>query len=156
VVGLDDEVLDLGDRLRRLKGERTPDNFKIVAGAAKALRALDGRYRLGIVTTRGQRDAETFLVQYQLADLFEVVVTRESTPRIKPHPQPVQHATKMMGISPEHCVMVGDTKVDIEAAKKAGARAIGVLCGFGERDELEASGADLIINSIAELTDWLI
>ena len=57
-------------------------------GAAEAVRKLEGHYRLGIVTTRGQEDAESFLIQYQLADLFEVVVTRESVPRIKPHPVP--------------------------------------------------------------------
>jgi len=156
VVGLDDDVLDLGNRLRRFKGERTIANLKAVPGAAEAVRALDGRYRLGIVTTRGQRDTEAFLAQYQLTDLFEVVVTRESTPRIKPHPQPIQHAAEILGLSPQRCVMVGDTTVDIEAAKKAGTRAIGVLCGFGEQDELDAAGADLILDSTAELTDWFI
>jgi len=156
VVGLDDNVLDLGDRLRRFKGERTTANFKMVPGAAEAVRALDSRYRLGIVTTRGQRDTEDFLAQYQLTDLFEVVVTRESTPRIKPHPQPVRHAAEMLDLPPERCAMVGDTTVDVEAAKKAGARAVGVLCGFGERDELETAGADLILGSTAELAEWFI
>jgi HAD superfamily hydrolase (TIGR01549 family) len=156
VVGLDDNVLDLEDRLRRFKGERTEANFEVVPGAAEALRALDGHYRLGIVTTRGQRDTEAFLVQYQLTDLFEVVVTRESTPRLKPHPQPVRYAAEMLGLSPERCVMVGDTTVDMEAAKKAGARAIAVLCGFGEREELEAAGADIILESTARLGELLI
>lgn len=155
VVGLDDEVLELGDRLRRLRGERTIVNFRTVPGAAETLRALDGHYRLGIITTRGKRDAEAFLAKYQLTDLFEVVVTRESTPRLKPHPQPVCHAAETLGLTPERCVMVGDTTVDIEAAKRAGARAIGVLCGFGEQEELQTAGADLILNSTAELADWL-
>lgn len=156
VVGLDDNVLDLGDRLRRFRGERTEANFEVVPGTAETLRALDGHYRLGIVTTRGQRDTESFLVQYQLTDLFEVVVTRESTPRLKPHPQPVRYAAEMLGLSPERCVMVGDTTVDMEAAKKAGARAIAVLCGFGEREELEAAGADIILDSTARLGELLI
>jgi HAD superfamily hydrolase (TIGR01549 family) len=156
VVGLDGGVLGLSERLRRLKGERSPDNFKIVPGAAETLRELEPHYRLGIVTTRGQGDAESFLIQYQLADLFEVVITRESAPRIKPHPQPVRYAAEMLNLPPERCAMVGDTTVDVEAAKKAGAWAIGVLCGFGERHELEESGADLLIESTTELTDWLV
>ncbi|MFZ5919121.1 MAG: AI-2E family transporter [Chloroflexota bacterium] len=156
MVGLDDEVMALGDRLSQLRGQRTTANFKIVAGAVEALHTLDSHYRLGIVTTRNQQDAEAFLVQFQLMDLFEVIVTRESTPRIKPHPQPVQYAAEMMGLPPARCLMVGDTKVDIEAAKKAGARAIGVLCGFGEKEELTQSGADLILDSTAELPDWLV
>ena len=156
VVGLDDDLFALSARLRRLKGERTVDNFRVVPGADQALRALEGHYRLGIVTTRGQREAEAFLAQYQLTDLFEVVVTRESTPRLKPHPQPVRHAAETLGLPPERCVVVGDTTADVEAAKRAGAWAIGVLCGFGEREELEAAGADLILDSTAELTDWLV
>ena len=156
VVGLDDEVLDMGNRLRRLKGERTANNFRIVPGAAETLLALNGHYRLGIVTTRDQGDTEAFLAQYQLTDLFEVVVTRESTPRIKPHPQPVRHAAETLGLPPESCLMIGDTTVDIESAKRAGAWAIGVLCGFGERQELEEAKADLILDSTAQLDKWLI
>jgi HAD superfamily hydrolase (TIGR01549 family) len=154
-VGLDDNLFALTDRLRRFKGERTSDNFQIVVGADKALRTLEGRYRLGIVTTRGQRDTEAFLVQYQLADLFEVVITHESTPRLKPHPEPVRRAAEALSLPPERCVMVGDTTVDVEAAKKAGAWAIAVLCGFGEWEELKAAGADLILESTAKVTQWL-
>ncbi len=51
--------------------------------------------------------------------------------------------------------MVGDTAVDIISAKAAGSYAIGVLCGFGEREDLLAAGADLILEATAELTDWL-
>ncbi len=155
-VGLDDNLFALAERLHRLKGQRTAANFRLVPGADAALRALESHYRLGLVTTRGQRDTEAFLVQYQLADLFEVVVTHESTPRIKPHPEPVRHAAEALGLSPEHCAMVGDTTMDVEAAKKAGAWAIAVLCGFGEWEELKAAGADLILDSTAELPDWLI
>jgi phosphoglycolate phosphatase-like HAD superfamily hydrolase len=85
-----------------------------------------------------------------------VVVTRESTLRLKPHSEPVHHAAEMLGLPPERCVMIGDMTVDVKAAKKAGTWAIGVLCGFGERAELEAAGADLILDSTAELPHWLV
>lgn len=51
--------------------------------------------------------------------------------------------------------MVGDTRVDIWAAQAAGARSAGVLCGFGEADELKRAGADLILETTSELEDWL-
>jgi N-acetyl-D-muramate 6-phosphate phosphatase len=41
--------------------------------------------------------------------------------------------------------------VDILAGKRAGAQAVGVLCGFGERAELERCGADLILDHTADL-----
>jgi phosphoglycolate phosphatase len=49
--------------------------------------------------------------------------------------------------------MIGDTTVDIRAGKAAGAQAIGVLCGFGEEDELLQLGADLILKSTSDLTE---
>ncbi|MCZ7672946.1 MAG: HAD hydrolase-like protein [Chloroflexi bacterium] len=47
--------------------------------------------------------------------------------------------------------MVGDTTVDVQAARRAGAWSIGVLCGFGEQTELKTAGAHLILNSTAEV-----
>jgi len=52
--------------------------------------------------------------------------------------------------------MVGDTTADIIAGKSAGLKTVGVLCGFGERTELERAGADLILNSTADLADLLL
>ncbi len=52
--------------------------------------------------------------------------------------------------------MIGDTTVDIRAGKAAGAQTVGVLCGFGERAELERQGADLILKNTSELADVLL
>ena len=51
--------------------------------------------------------------------------------------------------------MVGDTTVDILAARSAGARSAAVLSGFGEEDELERAGADLILKSASKLREWM-
>ncbi|MGD8751363.1 MAG: hypothetical protein PVG14_08065, partial [Anaerolineales bacterium] len=48
-----------------------------------------------------------------------------------------------------------DTVVDILAAKAAGSQSVGVLCGFGEEDELRQAGSDLIINRTDQLTEAL-
>jgi phosphoglycolate phosphatase-like HAD superfamily hydrolase len=55
----------------------------------------------------------------------------------------------------ERCLMVGDTTADIRAARAAGARSIGVLCGFGQHEELERAGADLILETTGDLMDWM-
>jgi phosphoglycolate phosphatase len=47
--------------------------------------------------------------------------------------------------------MVGDTTVDVKAARRAGAWSAAVLCGFGERQELERAGAHVVLNSTADL-----
>ena len=73
------------------------------------------------------------LDEHGLTGLFDTIVTRESFHRLKPHPGPVELAARQLSLLPEHCVMVGDTAVDMRAARAAGAWALGVLCGFGER-----------------------
>jgi predicted PurR-regulated permease PerM/phosphoglycolate phosphatase-like HAD superfamily hydrolase len=154
-LGLHDDVLDLGNHLSRLRGLDTPPNFRPVDGIVGALHDLGRRYHLAIVTTRSQCEAQTFLSQQGLEDLFQVVVGRENTWRIKPHPEPVQHAAKELGVPVERCLMVGDTGVDILAARSAGARSVGVLSGFGEEKDLDRAGADLILQSVSSLQNWM-
>ena len=150
-VGLDDEVLDIGDRLRRMRGLYTPLNFRPVDGVIEMLHDLSRRYHLAIVTTRSRQEAEMFLAQQELDGLIQVVVGREDTWRIKPHPSPVRHAADQLAAPVERCLMVGDTRADIWAARAAGARAAGVLCGFGRREELERAGADMIVSVTSDL-----
>ena len=58
-----------------------------------------------------------------------------------------------MSVSADHCLMIGDTTVDIRAGKAAGAQTVGVLCGFGTERELRRAGADLILQSTADLME---
>ncbi len=51
--------------------------------------------------------------------------------------------------------MIGDTTVDIQAGRAAGAQTIGVLCGFGEEEELRRKGADMILTETAEVIQVL-
>lgn len=51
----------------------------------------------------------------------------------------------------ENVIMVGDRRFDIEGAKEAGIASIGVLYGYGSREELVTAGADMIVNNVAEL-----
>jgi len=150
-VGLDRPVRFMANRVSRLWGHRAPAQFEIIVGVQEMLAQVGARYRLAVVSTRGRKDSEAFLAQYGLQDLFEVVVTSESTWRLKPHPAPVLYAAERLGLDPQHCLMVGDTTVDIKSALRAGAWSVGVLCGFGMRRELERVGAHVILDSTADL-----
>lgn len=151
VLHLDDDLFSLNDCLRRLRGLRTPANFLAVDGVVDMIQALCQRYPLAVVTTRSRRDTWAFLNQYCIRDCFRVVITHEDTVRLKPHPEPIRRTARILGVPVERCLMVGDTTVDILSARRAGAMAVGVLCGFGERTELERAGAHAILESTAEL-----
>jgi phosphoglycolate phosphatase-like HAD superfamily hydrolase len=109
-----------------------------------------------VVTVRGARPTHAFLEQFGLEPLFRVVATAQTTPHTKPYADPILWAARELGMPVEACLMVGDTTVDILAGKRAGAQTVAVLCGFGQRAELERAGASLILPETADLAGVLL
>lgn len=142
--------------LHQIRGEADPQHLQLIPGVRAALEALVERYSLAIVTAREQRSTEAFLRITNLKTLFRCVATARTCRRAKPHPAPVRWAATQMNVPPQACLMVGDTTIDIRAGVAAGAQTVGVLCGFGERHELERAGADLILESTTDLVDVLV
>ncbi|MDF1514266.1 MAG: HAD family hydrolase [Anaerolineae bacterium] len=151
ILGMDTVLFKLRAWLHRHQPKPT---FRIIEGVKPMLEYLHEHAELVVVSTRSQVDAMAFLEQHGLADLFSLVVSQESTPRLKPHPDPVIYAAQALGLSPDACVMVGDTTVDVLSARRAGAWAVGVLCGFGEEAELQRAGAHLVLSSSADLRSY--
>ena len=147
MVGLDAVLFGV----RRMLSGQVKPTFRIIEGVKPMLAYLAEHAQLAVVTTRSQDDAMAFLHQHELTDLFNLVVTQSTTKRLKPHPQPVLYAAEQLGLAPEACVMVGDTPVDVLSGCRAGAWAVGVLCGFGEKDELWRAGAHVVLPSTADL-----
>ena len=76
--------------------------------------------------------------------------------RVKKH-DVIEYALERYGITErDECIMIGDRLHDIEGAKKSMMKSIGVLWGYGSREELEAAGADFICESVADLFDMII
>lgn len=146
---LDDEAFRLNQWMQSCLGNCHPEAMKPVPGVEAALRTLKPTYKLALVTTRADSIAWHFLRTNDLEELFDAVVTRDDVRRLKPHPEPVLTASRLLGLEPQACVMVGDTVVDIRAGQAAGTRTIGVLCGFGGPRDL--ADADLILDSTADL-----
>lgn len=62
---------------------------------------------------------------------------------------------KNTGIEPDRFIMIGDKHFDILGAKSVGIKSLGVLYGYGSFEELSAAGADYLVNSVEELTSFL-
>lgn len=67
----------------------------------------------------------------------------------------VRYALESCGISPDRAVMIGDRHHDIEGAKDNTLESIGVLWGYGSREELSASGATRLAESVPQLASLL-
>ena len=127
----------------------------MVKGVFEMLAGMHSRFPMAIVSARDELTTNLFLDQFNIAPLFKSVVTSQSCRYTKPFPDPVIKAAADMGLDPQQCLMIGDTTVDIRAGKAAGAQTVGVLCGFGTERELRRAGADLILESTAQLMEIL-
>lgn len=154
--GIDEIAAKLGGYFYRfgLSGSTTP--FTLIEGVAEMLGTLSSHFPLSIVSARREVSVRVFLEQFNLSEYFQVVVTAQTCKRTKPHPSPILWAATQMDVPPETCLMVGDTTVDIIAGKLSGAQTAGVLCGFGDEEELRKAGADLILTTTPELLKYII
>ena len=64
----------------------------------------------------------------------------------------IEYALEKLNITDrENCIMIGDRHHDINGAKKTGMKSIGVLWGYGSKEELEAAGADYICENVEDI-----
>jgi phosphoglycolate phosphatase-like HAD superfamily hydrolase len=155
-LGLDAPLARLGDLVYHLGMGRKEAQFLVIRGVQGMLAALQAHYPLAVVSARGERNTLAFLRQCGLQGYFEQVVTGQTCRYTKPFPDPILWAARGMQVAPAEVLMVGDTGVDIRAAKAAGAQTVGVLCGFGKETELRREGADLILPNTCDLLPVLL
>ena len=141
------------DRLWR--GHYAKHRPKLITGARRVLARLCASHDLGLVTS-GDRDRVTRqLREFRLTRLFRARVCSGDTLRKKPHPEPLRLALRKMKLDPMACVYVGDAPQDVEMARRAGVRAIGVLGPFPTEQRLRAARPEFVLESIEELPDAL-
>jgi len=83
------------------------------------------------------------------------VVTALDVKKPKPFPDALQIAAERLEVKIQDCAIIGDSVVDVQAGKSAGAKTIAVLSGLFSRGELEKQRPDLIIRDINSLPDFL-
>lgn len=74
---------------------------------------------------------------------------------LKPSTMGLELLTKEAGLTPDECLYIGDTSVDMKTGTAMGMFTIGVLWGFREKDELVKNGADLIVSHPVEISDYI-
>lgn len=155
VLGLDDELVRLGNWFSDRSGRHARGHFTLMPGVDDLLARLSAHYRLGIVTARPERGTRAFLEQFNLSRRFHAVASAQTAAHTKPYPDPVLWCAARLGVPPAACLMIGDTAVDPLCGRRAGAQTVGVLCGFGSRAELERAGADVILEHTTQLAGLL-
>ena len=126
-------------------------------GMQEVLEHLDKhKTRWGVVTSKPAWLTEPLLKHFKLDQRSQCMVSGDTVSRKKPHPEPLLHACKLTQTQPKDAVYVGDTEMDMQAAKAAGMTAIAALYGYRKPDSRpETWHADYMIESPLDILDYL-
>ena len=149
----DREARRLARRKRDLYVELARGGLRAVEGAPAFIEHLARRgIPRAVGTSASRMDVERMLGAVGLRRHFEVVVTSEDVRLGKPDPEVYVLAARRLGAARGACVVFEDSVVGIQAARRAGMRAIGVTTAYGE-EELRAAGAEAVIADFERL-EW--
>lgn len=121
------------------------------AGVTEVLQALKGAGVQVAVLSNKYDPAAKALTEYYFPGLIDLTLgERQGVPR-KPDPTACHEVLSMLSADAASTVYIGDSDVDMQTAKNAGLRAIGVTWGFRPRASLAAAGADVLADLPYEL-----
>jgi phosphoglycolate phosphatase len=126
------------------------DKSRLFPGIAEALHELAAReIRMAVISNKNEDLSTLLLENLGIHGLFESICGGDTYPERKPSPLPLLNVADRMGISPDECVMVGDSINDMRAGQQANISSIGCTWGYGSTEEL--AGADILAHTPQEL-----
>jgi len=155
----DDERYEpLKQRFLQLYEQNICIDTRLFDGIAELLAALESRnLPWGIVTNKMERFTFPLLGALELDRRAACIVGGDTAPRAKPHPDPLLHAAKQIGLAPEACIYVGDDLRDIQAARAAGMRSVAAAYGYlGEDADVTLWQADAIVSHPLEVLNHVV
>ncbi len=147
--GLDSHPAELQRRGRKYVEEVFKAELELMDGFTRLHRLLNGRYRLGLVTSTGTDLYQLVADKLKLNGRFQEVVCGDMTDNHKPHPEPYLEMMRRLGVTPEESVVVEDSIHGLQAARDAGAWTI-ALTGSAPPENMPPVHA--IVDSLGELS----
>jgi HAD superfamily hydrolase (TIGR01509 family) len=139
---------DVLARMRRLYRTSVP----LIAGAERAVRALQARWPLGLASSSNREIIELALAAAGLADAFAVSVSSEEVPRGKPAPDVYLETARRLGVPAAACVAIEDSSNGLRSAAAAGLAVIAVPHPTYPPAPDAIKSARLVLPGLAELT----
>jgi len=110
----------------------------------------------GIVTNKPGWLTDPLLAALGLDRRAACAVSGDTLPERKPHPLPLLHAARLVGVDPGRCVYVGDAERDIQAGRAAGMTTVVAAYGYiSDGEDPRAWQPHGVVNSPDELLDWM-
>ncbi len=110
----------------------------------------------GVVTNKSSRFTDPLTRTMSLFARAQAIISGDTTPHTKPHPEPLLEAARRLNVHPAQCVYVGDDERDVIAGLAAGMKTVAATYGYlGKKTEVQAWGAHAEINSPLALLQLL-
>jgi pyrophosphatase PpaX len=111
--------------------------------------------KLGLVTSKSRSTTQMAFDLTGIEPYFDQTICSDEAPRNKPEPDPILLCLRLLEVEPERAAYVGDSPFDMQAARAARVRAVGVSWGVFPEEALQAERADVVVSTIEELAGVL-
>jgi phosphoglycolate phosphatase len=125
-----------------------------VPDALARLRSAD--MHMAVVTNKERRFALRLLENARLAPYFDVLLGGDSLPYKKPHPLPIRYCLERMNVPVHAAAHLGDSRTDVQSARRAGVAAWAVPYGYNYGEPIEDAQPDRVFASIEEMADHVV
>lgn len=124
----------------------------VYPGIADLIAALAGAgHKLAVVTSKVRPHAEPIIAHLPFGDAFDALYAPDPSTAKSEKAEMIAAAVADFEHVVDDVIMIGDRHFDIDGAVANGVRGIGVLWGFGDREELEKAGAWKVVETPAEI-----
>ena len=128
------------------------DDSKIFPGVIDVLDFLNkNNILVSLLTTKSQGQADKIIDHFNLRKNFTFVMGRRDSIANKPSGEPLEFICSEIKVNLQSTLMVGDTELDIQCGKNAGAKTCAALYGYRTKEAMEAEAPDYLIPDIIEL-----
>lgn len=129
------------------------DESKLYPGVEETLLILNNNHEIktSILTTKSQDQAEKIVNHFRLGNYFNYIMGRRTGVAYKPSAEPLNFICKKLRTDSAHTLIVGDTELDINCGRNAGAKSCAVTYGYRSKEKLLEEEPDFIIDEIDEI-----
>jgi HAD superfamily hydrolase (TIGR01509 family) len=113
---------------------------------------------VAVVSNNSAGAVTAYLATHRLAAHVSHVVGRAyaEPERMKPNPEPISRAARLLDTSPSRCVLIGDSMSDIQGGRAAGTRVIAYANRPPKVEAFRTAGADLVVTSMGPIAETLV
>jgi len=151
-LGVAGSAAEINADVVRMMEARYRERLPLVPGAVEVVQEVATAYPLAVASSSNRQLIDAVLEISGLGAAFRATVSSEEVARGKPAPDVYLEAARRIAVAPERCLAVEDSHNGIRSAKAAGMRVVAIPNPAYPPDPAALAEADVVLQTIAELT----